>query len=169
MTSFIWFTNLLHSKTRFLFFYFFNISLKLNILLKYRYLQVLKIRQLFCTTQKEMAFEAPFAFRELTSFIPKNFIFRFVRANEAPFKQNCQNLNDRCTLELEFGICVVGKNEKLESSTWNRKEWSWKDRAEVGKFLINLERINEVGKETFQLLVFSNRRFPWILNWTIRP
>ena len=80
-------------------------------MLQYRYLQVLKIRQLFRTIQKEMAF------RELTSFIPKNFIFGFVRANEASFKQNCQNLNDRCTLKLEFGICVVGKNEKLESST----------------------------------------------------
>ena len=94
MTSLIWFTNLLHSKTRFLFFYFFNISLKLNILLQYRYLQVLKIRQLFCTTQKEMAFETLFAFQELTSFIPKNFIFRFVRANETSFKQNCQDLNE---------------------------------------------------------------------------
>jgi len=152
MTPFIWLTNLLHSKTRFLFFYFFNISLKLNILLQYRYLRVLKIRQLFCMTLKEMAFETPFAFRELTSFIPKNFIFRFVRANEAPFKQNCQNLNDRCTLELEFGKCVVGKKTR-----------SWKVRHEirkneVGKFSIKLKRINEC-RETFQL---QKKRFSFL-------
>ena len=36
-------------------------------------------------------------------------------------------------------LVTVGKNEKLESPKWNWKDWSWKVRAEVEKFVAKLE------------------------------
>ena len=59
---------------------------------------------------------------------------------------------------------AVGKNEKLEafrleSPTWNCKEWNWKVRAASGNFGLKLESFNWTRKESMKLESYYWRNF----------